>query len=422
MAGNTLTTIDGILKDFYTDVVREQTALASPIHDKFEKQEDVQWDGRKAIEVAVMSHNEGIGAIGEDANLPTAGNFVPKQFEIPMRYVYAVFRMTKQAMESAASSRGAFKNAMRYEMESMIRNLKRERARMIWGYGEGRLALVNGAVISSTTVNVDAPGGVAGSVGGGRLLRAGMILAIDSGTNVAATIASVAAGGTSITTSAAISCDDNSVIYRLSTPGGIANTNEWSKDNEPMGILGLIDDGTYVGTLMALSRTTYPQLKSRVETSVGALTLDVLQKNFDIAGQLGEGNIQFLTGHHSVRRAYLALLEADRRYTGSDLQSPDGGTKAVKRGQYVTFGGVPIIEDRTAPYDMLFGVDPTDMKRYVQVEGEWADEDGAVLSRESGKDSWTAFYRIFENYHHSRPNTCFRLEGITSSKVYVASY
>lgn len=420
--GNTLTTIDGILKDHYTDVVREQTALADPIHDKFEKQDDVQWDGRQAIEVAVMSLNEGIGAIGEDANLPTAGEFNPQQFKIPMKYVYAVFRMTKQAMESASSSRGAFKNAMRFEMESMIRNLKRERARMIWGYGEGRLALVNGAVSASTTVNVDAPGGVAGATGGARFLRKGMILAIDSGTDVAATISAVAAAGTSITTTAAISCDDNSVIYRLSTSGGIANTGEWSKSNEPMGLLGLVDDTTYLTTLHNLSRATYPQLKSRVEASVGALTLDVIQKNFDIANQLGEGNIQYLACHPSVRRAYLALLEADRRYSGSDLQSPDGGTKAVKRGQYITFGGVPMVESRNAPYDMLFGIDPSDMKRYVQIDGEWADEDGAVLSRESGKDSWTAFYRIFENYHCSRPNTCFRMEGITTSKVYVASY
>ena len=241
-------------------------------------------------------------------------------------------------------------------------------------------------------------------------------LGFDSGATL------VAAAGTSIVTTAAISCDDNSIIYRLSTAGGIANTGEWGKSNEPMGLLGLIDDGTYVGTYYNLSRTTYPQLKSRVHASVGALSLDALQLNFDIAHQLGDGEIAMLAGHHSTKRAYLALLEADRRYTGSDLQAPDGGTKAAKRGQYVTFAGVPFVDSKHAPYGMIFGIDKKDFHRYVQIDGEWANESGAILRQDTGKDTWTAFWRVWENYFLARPNTCFRMEGVTSTTVYVASY
>src|SRR3990167_5239639 len=350
------------------------------------------------------------------------GIFDPQQFKIPIKYQYASFKMTAQVMKSARNGKGAFTNAMNDSMNTTTRNLRRERSRMLWGYGEGRLALVNGAVSSSTTVNVDAPGGVAGATGGGRYLRKGVVLAIGSGTGVGATISSVAAAGTSIVTTAAISCDDNSIIYRLSTAGGIANTGEWGKSNEPMGLLGLIDDGTYVGTYYNLSRTTYPQLKSRVHASVGALSLDALQLNFDIAHQLGDCEIAMLAGHHSTKRAYLALLEADRRYTGSDLQAPDGGTKAAKRGQYVTFSGVPFVDSKHAPYGMIFGIDKKDFHRYVQIDGEWANESGAILRQDTGKDTWTAFWRVWENYFLARPNTCFRMEGVTSTTVYVASY
>lgn len=423
MSLENLTTLDKLLKDVYAPVVREQMSLYSAAQEIFEKIEDAEFDGRQVKECAIMSFNEGVGAIGESGNLPTAGNFDPQNFTIPMKYMYGTIKMTKPMIESAKTSKGAFKNAMRTSMESMVRNLKRERARMLWGWGSGALARVNDATPDgAAAVGIDCPGGVTGSFGGTRFLRSGMIVSMgDIAAGLVRSIVSVDSS-TQITLSSATSGGtDNNLIYRVATAASTAAA-DYGKDNEPMGILGLIDDGTYVATLHGLSRSSYPVLKSRVEASIGALSLDAIQRNFDIAEQMGDAQIDNLMGHHSVRRAYLALLEADRRYTGGDLSSPDGGTKVVKRGQYVTFGGKPIIEDRNAPYDMLFGVDKRDMKRYVQVEGEWADDDGTVLHRVTGKDEYEAFYRIWENYHCSRPNTCFRMEGITTGKIYVASY
>ena len=426
MALENKTQMDALLKNVYTDVVREQVAINSPVHDMFVKETDAQWsgDGRQAIELAVMSLNEGVGAIAEDANLPTAGNFDPQNFTISMKYVYGSFKATEQIIRSAMSSKGAFKNFQRMSMDTLTRNMKRERARMIFGSGTGLLARVNGAQSSQTVIEVDDPGGVTGSVGGARYLRKGMILAIDSATDVACTVTSVAADGLSFTTGS-LSCDDNSPIYRISTAAGIANTNEWGKDNEPLGLMGIIDDGTLVGTYQSLSRTTYPQLKSRIESSVGALTADVLYKNIDIAMQLGDGEISMLAMHPSVRRAYVAMMEGDRRYSGANLAAPDAGTNAVKRNGELTFGGIPITWDPNCPYGTVFGIDKRDMKRYVQVDGEWAENDGGILRQDTAtglKDTWTAFYRLWENYHCSRPNTCFRLDGVTATAVYVASY
>jgi len=419
----TLTVLDGLLKDVYTDVVREQVSTYSPVQEMFEKVEDFEWDGRTAREVAIMSFNEGVGAAGEDANLPTAGNFDPQQFQIPMRFLYGSFQMTKQMMESAKTSKGAFKNATRTSFETLVRNLKRLRARVIWGDGNGILALINGAAASATQA-VDAPFGVASAVGGARFLRKNMIVGIWDPTATTLrgvrTINSVAADGNSIVLDSTVSTTDNDIVIRMNTTGG--TTVGESGRQEPMGLLGLVDDGTFVATLHGLSRTTFPQLKSRVQSATGQLSLDGIQLNFDIADQLGDANIDCLAGHHSVRRAYLTLLEADRRYTVDALMSPDGGTKVTDRRKYVTFGGVKIIEDKFAPYDTLFGLDKTTFRRYVQIDGEWADESGAILRQVSGKDTWTAFFRLWENMHSSRPNANFRMDGISTTKIYVASF
>lgn len=429
--GETLTALDGILKDIYQNVVTEQMAMFSPIADKFQEVTEFEFDGRQAREAAIMSLNEGIGAVAEAGTLPTAGNFDPQQFIIPMKYVYGSFQMTKQMMESATTSKGSFKNAMSYSMDSLVRNMKRERARMIWGNGKGVIAYINGST-NATTTAVDSPGGVAGADGGTRFIRKGMLLTVaDPAAITQATaiitpqaVSAVTSTGLSFSTAGNFNATDNYYVLRASSTAGttVADTNY---DKEPMGLLGLVGNATDLATLHNLSRSTYPQLNAYIQSSTGALSLDNLQMNFDIADQLGDAEIDTLACHHSVRRAYLALLEADRRYTAGDLSKPDGGTVAVKKRSsksYVTFGGVPIVEDKYAPYGSLFGLDSRYFKKYVQIKGEWANESGAILRQVTGQDVWTAFYRLWENYHCSRPNTCFRMDGITANTVYVAGY
>jgi hypothetical protein len=432
MAGETLTNLDGILKDIYENVVTEQMSTFSPVTERIEDVTEFEFDGRQARESAIMSFNEGVGGVPEGGTLPQPGNFAPEQFFIKMKYVYGSFQMTKQMMESAKTSKGAFKNAMSYSMDSLVRNLRREKARMLWGAGAGILAVVR-TTATDTTLTLKDPATVVSAVGGARYIRKGMNIAeITSGGAFSVAyglVSAVATAGDAVTIPSATHTTGNFVVRaNAATPTVLADT---SYNNEPVGLLGLIDDGTYLGTLSGLARSSFPQLNSRVQASVGALSLDAIQLNFDVADQLGDADIDLLACHHAVRRAYLALLEADRRYTtpgfgsAGELGRPDGGTVAAKKRSskaYVTFGDIEIVEDKFAPYDMLFGIDTKYLKHYVQIKGEWANESGAILRQVNGQDTWTAFYRIFENYHDSRPNSCFRMGGITTSKVYVPSY
>src|SRR5262249_51075347 len=124
----------------------------------------------------------------------------------------------------------------------------------------------------------------------------------------------------------------------------------------------------------------------------------------------------------SVRRAYVNMMDADRRYTAGDLSKPDAGTAAAKQGQ-LTFGGIPITVDKYAPYGIIFGVDRSGFKRWTLKTGEWANEDGAVLTRvgtgSSASDTFEAFYRIWDNFSNDYPNRLFRLDGVTATVVVV---
>jgi hypothetical protein len=187
-----------------------------------------------------------------------------------------------------------------------------------------------------------------------------------------------------------------------------------------MGLLGIIDDGTYRNTLSNINRTTNPIFKSTVIALNGSLSLDVIQRGIDASDEMGGsdfGNQGVFFCGYDTRREYLKLLQADRRYAGADLRSPDGGTKnaALKRGGEITYGDRPWKVSKKAPYGTLTGMIKGSITRYIHVRGEWADEDERIFRNVAGYDKWEAFYRIYDNYHSDRPNECFRIDGITTT-------
>jgi hypothetical protein len=196
-----------------------------------------------------------------------------------------------------------------------------------------------------------------------------------------------------------------------------------SYGKEAMGLQGLVDDGTYVATLNGVNRVTYPSFASTVIPTVGPMSADVLQRAADVADERGGGDITDLIMHHSVRRAYLATMEGERRYSGSDLSSPDGGTKAMKKGR-MSFGGIGIIVDKYAPYGVIFAADRSGFKRYTAIAGEWINDDGGNILKQIGtgdslRDTWEAVYRQWFNFNNEFPNRSARLDGVTATAVVV---
>jgi hypothetical protein len=119
-----------------------------------------------------------------------------------------------------------------------------------------------------------------------------------------------------------------------------------------------------------------------VKASTGALSLDLLQQVSDVVDQKLGGRIDMIVCHHSTRRLYLQLLEADRRYTSEVLKRPDGGTVAFQQ-EDITMGEVPIKAIRDFALDVMMLLDKKDSGfiQYTSEKGKWVDEDGAVLTR-----------------------------------------
>jgi hypothetical protein len=421
MPGVSTTDITAILKEVYGDRLNEQinNEVRSYKHFKQKSTED-KWEGEIYVEALHTGRNQGVKAAAERGLLPVADRQKYAELRIPDRYCYGSVEMSAQIMKEAKTKKAAFANAMEAEISGMVKDIAVQYERIIWMAGNGQLALVSVVGAGTTTLNVDTPGGVAGAINGARFLKPNMVIAIHAAgaapsntPNAVRTVVSLAADGTSVILDAAVSAGEAVDNGWVTLGVNRASVLEGSVNLEPMGLLGLIDDGTFVGTLFGLNRTTNPIFKAKRFNSVAALDENILHRAFDACDELSGMSPNWLTGHHSVHREYIRLTQADRRYTGENLMRPDAGISGGGKKRELTFNGLDIEKARFAPYGLLYGIDDTHLKRYINTEGEWADEDGSVMSRQSGKDVFEMYYRKFGNHGVLRCNSSFVLAGIT---------
>ena len=433
-----LSTLDPFLKENYQDGIIDQIHRASPITELFEDASaDESADGRAVVVATKLRDSEGIGHIGERGTIPSAGNAVGGNFRIGLKYGYIPIELSEQSMAFSKSNETSFIRALKLEMDSSTSTYKKELSRKVCGAGSGIVCRVNGAVApAGTIVVVDDPAGVTGAVGGqngARFLRVGMRVAfldpITSAILAVRTVTAVAALGNSITVDAPLAAGlvDNAVVTTVSTASATATSLDLGFGNEPMGIMGLFDDGTYNASLFGISRATFPILNAYTDGTAAGLSLDRIQRAIDVTYQRGGEQVDCLAAGPEVQRGYLALLEAFRRYTSEKLISPDGGTNAAKKfSGGLTYGNLPLVIDYNLPYGQLFGFVKGNCKRYSIGKGKWDDRTGSIFRQMSGANglihSYFAFWFEFANYAYLNPNTSFRISEITGlNTIYVPS-
>lgn len=430
MAGADTQTIDGILKDFYEDFVAEQTNQKNPLKDLF-KFETEGFSGREVVYTSHVSRNVSPMFVGEDSAFADAGVQGHVQLRVNQRKLMGRIRLTWEAMEDSMSSKGAWKQARRDETNGLINDLARKQEYALCSEGRGVLALVDEASpTGNTTLLLDAPGGITNDNFGNRFVQEGMFVGLVNPATGALRASSVkqvlacAADGTSITLSAAPSNGaDNDYLVQAAS-ASVTDVLDTSYEHAFMGMVGLVDDGTYRNNYFGVDRSVYPAYQSYVKASTGAFSLDTLQQVSDILDQKLGSKIDILLMHHSTRRLYIDALKADRRYSGPSLQRPDGGTTAFTQGD-LTMGEIPLKTIRDFPLDMVMLLDKANSGWicYDSEPGKWVDEDGSILVRvgtgSSGRDSFEAWYRMRRQYHCRYPGYNARLDGITGQSLVV---
>lgn len=421
-----LSNFDAALRDIAAPYVVSQVNFKTTALDLAQEGESEVADGRRArVTLHVRRNYSGVKSTPEGRTLPTAGSQQYLPMYIPYVDTTGRINMTVQVIDQSESNRGAFINAMMEEMDGLIRDAVQYRNEQICGYGSGIVARVNGnPAANATSFDVDDPGGFTQATNGTRFLNPGMILGVVRANalvaNTPLTVDSVTDSDTVVVQANTADLVDNDILTRAASTT-ITQVEDTDFNVPIMGIPGMADDGGLVNQYFGINRSSYPILQARVVSSAGAISGDLIQREIDVAEQRGQGNISVHLMHHSTRRAYLNVMENDRRYTGADLRNPDLGTKAaqVVKGQYVAFGGVPIREEKHWPYGMWMGLDPSSFLHFVSVEGRWEDRGGSILQLDTSgaTHTFTALFYMRDNFAMTRPNSSFRLDGLTTSVV-----
>ncbi len=400
--GLTLTNADAALKEDYQPAMREQLNNTNWFLSQIERNsKDVE--GRRAVLSLHVSRNSGVGARGENGTLPTAGNQGYAEERVGLRYNYGTIRLTGPVIKAMKSDNGSFVRAVDSETKGVVKDLKRDVNRQLFGTSNGVIALVD---VTSTTTNIvfDALATVAQR----RQIELGMVIDIGTASpftsvGTARTVTAIAADGLSFTVSPAFSgapSDLDSIVRSGSGGSGAAQV-------ELTGLPTIVDS---TGTLFNVNPSTYPVWRSYEDASatprsISDTLLVKLVHQVTING--GDKTDLFITSD-GVERAYAATLTSQKRFQNQlDLK---GGFKALS----VNAGNaeVGLKWDRDAPNNTVYGVDFDHLTQHEMSDWEWMDEDGAVLSRVSGVDAYEAVLFKYHELTTDQRNAHGKIENV----------
>ena len=420
--GQTLTNFDAMLKEFYPrDVVMDLVKQKAPFYFEFKKSKRISADGRRVIQPVHYGRNTGVSALGEGGLLPTAGYQKYVELTIPYQYVYGRVDISGQGMKQTRTSQGAFDDVMETEIEGAIKDGARDLARQIQGDGSGTLCKISDTNASTTHTLIDGQGVASNDDIPGRHLAAGMILVgITPSTKAwefVRTVSSLGSDLKSVVFTATVTPSEANTLLVRAGSASAAALADCGYAREIMGLLGMIDDSTYVADYFGTTtRSSYTGLSStRLDLDNGNLSLDIMHRAFHAVDQGSDGKIGMLVANQVTAREYYGLLQVMKRYVDARALNPDGGLKrrADNQGYDIEFNQVPLREDRDTPLGLLYGLDLETFRRYSIVEGEWADDDGRILLRNSTTDSYEGRLRVlFGNAACLAPNRNFVISTI----------
>ena len=411
MAGGTLTTVDAILKEYYLGPVQEQLNNEVLLLSRIEaRSEDLV--GKAAFVPLHTGRSSGIGAVGEDAALPAAGNQTYARAEYDLKYLYGRIRVTGPSMAKTKSDAGAFLQTLKGEMDGVRADLTKDLARQVYGTGDGVIGtgVPDATTATSHTITLDdwEP------LKKGQLYVGQAINLFVASTGVAAaqtdfviSAVSLVAAATSTLTVTSTSVALTAVSYAITRNGTVTEGknrfNKNSRSNEIDGLRRVVNsftptsasaaDGTLgttaksgsLGKIDAYTSTYWDngRLFGATPGTAEALTIMRVQQGINTARQQGAMPTAIITSL-GVQREFYRLLQANQQFVAP------GSTDYASGFSTLTYNGMPVIADLDAPYGKMYILDESTIKVFSDQDWHFLDGDGQTLRQVTGYDAYEA--------------------------------
>ena len=452
----TISTLNAILKEFYLAPIQEQLNQEVLVLELMEKAV-VDWAGRRVVIPLHTARNSGVGFRADGAALPTAGQEGYSRAEVEAKFLYGRFEITGPAISSLAKGGTAsFAGYVQAEMDKLVEDVRNQSNRAAFCGGStvgvlnqrkveagpatwqftGDVAKVNSLLAAailvggagselSTTIHTSFPGGFGTATGGYETIKTDVrVSAVDvpnsnltlSALDTTQTVSAISIPqgfGAVVTVTGAVDGKGAPIVVPAITALG----------NEPVGIYGNLGSQIHFTVnrqFVAPATDNTPILRSTIITQNQAgnqdrasLSLARIQDVFDRVMEVSGVEPNYIIMHPTQRQRYVSLLQG--QVQGAGLMSDAGKGSKIADGGYVglSYGNVPIKVSKDAPKGGLEFMKLDTWKLCELEKGDFADLDGAVISRVPNLDSYEGYYRHYYNTVSVRPNANGILVGCT---------
>jgi len=417
---------DNILTNFFLQLLPDARNESSVLLGMIEKTGKTPVSGRYLVWPVLYGRNTGVGSVGYQGAIPDPGYRNSATCTALSRVGMATIQLDGDTIRHGKTNGGAYAEAVKLEMEGVIKDIMIDRARQVHNDGSGRVAEV-GTTIGANSCNVVVNSSIEGASTtnpagtldqyfeiGERVAfisNTGTIRAVYS-SQQGAYVQAISVSGSVVTITftdtpgKATSTNFNSNpasgewIVRCSQDASTTTTTDSAFKREIMGIGGIYSDigvlngmvaagaqqsaGTYDDTSTATTWfqgvvcSTNPWDQGIVLDSSGAgnrpLTEALMQQAVSDAERINNANITMLMSSYPTYDSYVALLTPDKRYQNTtDLK---GGHTTL------SFNGLPYVKDRFCYQNRIYflGLDQLQMAETAPLQSLTA-EDVTVWNR-----------------------------------------
>jgi hypothetical protein len=399
MATTVISTVANVLKEDLLPEIHDQLNSNNRFYKRF-RREAATWDATGRAFTAVVAlrsrHAQGVGQRAEGGALPTARLSEFQQTSIACKYKYGVVEFSGQLFHAGAGGKG-LANVVAAELDSLVRTLKLDDGRQLWSDGSGHLGQINTSAGTVTTFAVDNPGVV--------YLEEGMVIdSYETKTGDTQGLNSVQITdvdrANNVVTVASSTIVENHYLFREDSVDANGNY-------EPMGLLGINDNGTLVATLQGIARAGNSWWKANPYTGSGALSQDMLYKAAN-ESYLSSGDFPTAVVSNQVETGYYGKVLVGLRVI-NDRTDLEGGFRGLKFIH--PEGSVDWITERYCPTGAIHFLDERNVMFVEAADYDWMERDGAMLHRLEGYDKYQAVMYKYCNLGATRCNGFTKLTG-----------
>lgn len=382
-----LETADKALKSVYLGVVTEQLNTAvNPLLTKIEQTSSDVW-GKDIIKLVSYGLNGGVGAGDETGSLPMAAGNNYAQYKVELKNLYGSIEISDKAIRASQSNVGAFVNLLNAEMEGLLKASKYNLGRMLYGDGNGVLAMVATASATATTSI---------TLSSVKKVAIGMVIDIFNKD-----------GEKILAQARIIDVDRVAKIIKIDKQVSAVSTTDYitiqnSKGFELTGLGAIFGTNDIYGLARANNTWLNPYKK---DLNNAALDMGTIQEAIDYIDETTGSAVNFITCAYDVKKAYIKNLSANR--LNVDYMTLDGGFKAL------SYSGIPLVSDKFIEDGEMYLLNTDDFKMHQLCDWRWLEGDnGNVIKQKLGNPTYTATLVKYADIVCDRPCGQAKLSGI----------